>query len=288
MKLSIITINYNDAEGLRKTIESVASQTVRDQIEHIIIDDGSTDGSVDVINEYKDRLDYSIHRPNKGIYPTMNEGTRAAKGDYCLYLNSGDYLHSDTSIEQIIDLLGDTDIVIGKIVFTADGHLSGVPEQVTLSYMYEHTLPHPSSFIKRELLIKYPYDESYKIISDWKFFLQTVILDNATYKLSDAIITDYDCTGISSTRRDLCDKERTAVMKDLFPERVVLDYLHFFKGEGYSNTTYDKFFIMLRDFRSAKLIYSLDVLLLRFAAIFKKGLAFAKSYPVRLLSNESN
>lgn len=286
MKLSIVTINYNDAAGLRKTIESVASQTVRDQIEHVIIDDGSTDGSVDVIKEYQDKITYWNHRPNKGIYPTMNEGTRAAKGDYCLFLNSGDYLHDEKSIERIIGLLGDTDFVFGRIVFTANGELSGIPEQITLNYMYQHSLPHPSSFIKRDLLNKYPYDESYRIVSDWKFFLQTVIIDNATYKLSDAIITDYDCNGISSTRRDLCDKERDQVLRELFPERVVLDYLKFFKGEGYSNTTYDKFFVKLRDFRSAKLIYSLDVLLMRFAALFKKGLAFAKDYPVRLPENE--
>jgi glycosyltransferase involved in cell wall biosynthesis len=89
MKLSVITINYNNAIGLRKTIESVVNQTFRDY-EYIIIDGGSTDGSVDVIKEYADKIDYWVSEPDKGIYNAMNKGVAAAHGEYTNFLNSGD------------------------------------------------------------------------------------------------------------------------------------------------------------------------------------------------------
>ena len=88
-KISIITINYNNCEGLRRTIESVVNQTCRD-FEYIIIDGGSTDGSVDVIKRYADNIDYWVSEPDKGIYNAMNKGIRMATGDYVQILNSGD------------------------------------------------------------------------------------------------------------------------------------------------------------------------------------------------------
>ena len=94
MKLSIITINYNNCDGLRKTIESVIAQTTRD-FEYIVIDGGSTDGSVDVIKEYADYIDYWVSEPDKGIYNAMNKGTRAAHGDFLLFLNSS-FIRSST------------------------------------------------------------------------------------------------------------------------------------------------------------------------------------------------
>lgn len=97
MKLSIITINYNNREGLRKTIESVVAQTTR-EFEYIVIDGGSTDGSVDVIKEFSDYIDYWVSEPDKGIYNAMNKGVKVAHGDYCQFLNSGDWLY-DSNVE---------------------------------------------------------------------------------------------------------------------------------------------------------------------------------------------
>ena len=281
MLLSIITINYNDADGLKKTIESVASQTFRSQIEHIIIDDGSTDGSLDVIKDYETDINYWNHRPNRGIYPTMNEGTQNAKGDYCLFLNSGDYLCHNKVIENIFVLLHDVDMVIGETIFTNSGLPSVVPPNITMKFLYEHSVPHPSTFIKRELLIKHPYDTSYCIVSDWKFFVQTLIYDNATYRLTNERITNYDCNGISSTRRDLCKMERSKVLEELFPPRVMQDYLQFVKGSGYQDKPYDKFFIKMRDYKYGHVLYTLDILIMRFIAIFKKGAKFSKQFPIR-------
>ena len=100
MKFSIITINYNNCEGLRRTIESVVNQTCHD-FEYIIIDGGSTDGSVDVIKQYADQIDYWVSEPDKGIYNAMNKGVAVAKGEYCLFLNSGDSLHNNSALAKV-------------------------------------------------------------------------------------------------------------------------------------------------------------------------------------------
>ncbi|HMK06596.1 MAG TPA: glycosyltransferase, partial [Flavobacterium sp.] len=113
-KISIITINYNESEGLKKTIESVISQTFRDY-EFIVIDGNSSDGSKDVIAQYNDKITYALSEPDSGIYNAMNKGIRAAKGDYVFFLNSGDRFletHTLEKSDQLID--GKYDICYGN------------------------------------------------------------------------------------------------------------------------------------------------------------------------------
>ena len=112
MKLSVITINFNNRDGLRKTIESVVNQTFKD-FEYIIIDGGSTDGSVDVIKEYADRIDYWVSEPDKGIYNAMNKGIDVAKGEYCIFMNSGDCFYVNDVYENVFRELDGVDIIIG-------------------------------------------------------------------------------------------------------------------------------------------------------------------------------
>lgn len=282
MLLSIITINYNNAEGLKKTIESVANQTCRSQFEHVIIDDGSSDESLALIENNKEKINYWTTRPNKGIYKTMNEGTQAAKGEYCLFLNSGDNLHDNHSIERVIGELKDSDFIIGKMIFLGSGDIMSVNNPISLKSLYKHSIPHNAAFIRRSLLLKYPYDETLRIVSDWKFFVQALIIENSSYKLVNSIVSDFDCNGISSKNRDLCQIERQKVFKELFPDRVMLDYFQHFNGEGYNDSTYDRFFVKLRDYKYGKLIYTIDVLILRFISLFKKGARFVKYFPIKL------
>lgn len=101
MQLSIITINRNNAAGLRRTIESVVSQTAFNQIEYIVIDGASTDGSKEVIMEFADKLTYWISEPDTGIYNAMNKGIKVATGEYCQFLNSGDWLAENKVIEDM-------------------------------------------------------------------------------------------------------------------------------------------------------------------------------------------
>ena len=103
-KLSIITVNLNKAKGLQKTIESVIFQTFTDY-EYIIIDGGSTDGSKQIIEQYADKITYWVSEPDSGIYNGMNKGIKVAKGEYCLFLNSEDYLLSNEILQNVRNLV---------------------------------------------------------------------------------------------------------------------------------------------------------------------------------------
>src|SRR6476620_8472507 len=99
-KISIITINYNDKEGLKKTIESVISQTFKD-FEFLVIDGNSSDGGKDVLEQYKAHIDYCVSEPDTGVYNAMNKGIRAATGDFVLFLNSGDLLYKNDILGRV-------------------------------------------------------------------------------------------------------------------------------------------------------------------------------------------
>ena len=282
MKLSIITINWNNRDGLRMTMDSVLSQTARKDFEYIVIDGGADDGSREMIEkDYAARLDKWVSEPVKPIYKKMNMGVQLASGDYCLFLNSGDSLHEITTIQKILDYLQHADIVIGKMIFLATGNLMQVAEPITLLSLYENSIPHNAAFIRRELLVKFPYDEQLRIVSDWKFFVQSLILEGATYRIIDNIIAEFDCGGISSKNRDLCEQERAQVLQELFPKRVLLDYSHFLKGGGYQDTAYDRFYVKLRNYRSGAFLYTTNLLFVKLLGLFKKSARWARTFPFK-------
>lgn len=221
MKLSIITVNYNDSKGLEHTINSVISQSFNDY-EFIVIDGGSTDDSVDVIRRYEQYIDYWVSEPDGGIYSGMNKGLRQAKGEYVNFMNGGDCYHSSDVLENIFSLDIDADIITGN---HAENGLRNVGQSgVTMLDLYKWAIDHQASFIRRNLALRHPYDEKYRIVSDWKFFIEALILDNCSFFYTDTIVVDVDMEGISNTNFELDKKEREQVLKELFPERVLKDY----------------------------------------------------------------
>ena len=210
-KLSIITINYNNATGLKKTLDSVAAQTCND-FEHIIVDGASTDGSVDVIREYEQKVTSNLSHltsrliwlsePDTGIYNAMNKGVRLAKGEYTLMLNSGDYLVNENVIMMILPFLDGTDIIQGNILSMIDGKTIinrgyGKSDISFIDAIGGHFL-HQASFCKRALYDKYGYfDESYRINGDTVFYAKCLALGNATFRYMDGNIAFFDTTGIS-------------------------------------------------------------------------------------------
>ena len=221
MKLSIITVNYNDALGLERTIKSVINQTFHDY-EFIIIDGGSNDDSVDIIKRYEEYIDYWVSEKDGGIYPAMNKGLVQAKGDYVNFMNSGDSFHDDNVLEQIFSLDTNADIITGEHVGSPHPNIG--KEGITMYSLYSGAVDHQASFIKREVAIRHPYDEKYKIVSDWKFFIEALILDNCSFYYTNTIVVDVDMSGISNTNKQLNNQERNSVLKELLPERVLQDY----------------------------------------------------------------
>ena len=281
MKLSIITINYNNRDGLRKTIESVVNQTWQ-EFEYIIIDGGSTDGSVEVIKEFADRIDYWVSEPDKGIYNAMNKGVSVAKGEYCQFLNSGDALSDANVVKYIVRELEDKAIYFAKTRFIDTLGVIKAPQQITMRTLYKRSLPHPSSYIQRQLLLKFPYDETLRIVSDWKFWIQAIILENCSYDILDLIAVDFDTNGISAKQKNIALTERDVVLKQLLPHRVYIDYFHEINGINYTDTDYDKLFIEIRKRNYRKPIYTLVVGLLRIMAVFVKSARFVRMYPWKI------
>lgn len=221
MKLSIITVNFNDAKGLERTIESVISQSYHN-FEFIVIDGGSSDGSIDIIKKYERHIDYWVSEHDGGIYQGMNKGLRQAKGDYVNFMNSGDSFYSSDILEKIFSLGIETDIITGTHIGSPHPNIG--KNGVTMYDLCTGAIDHQASFIKREVALRHPYDEKYKIVSDWKFFIQALVLDNCTFFYTDIIVVDVDMTGISNTNITLDHQERESVLKELFPERILKDY----------------------------------------------------------------
>lgn len=234
MKLSIITINWNNAEGLRRTLESVAAQTNRN-FEHIIVDGGSTDGSVDIINDYEEtihRTPYTIRllwisEKDKGIYEAMNKGIRMAKGEYLLFLNSGDALENAEVVENFYKADIKTDIATG-IEKETNGHLiyPKKEEELSYSFFYDDTLMHQSTFIRRDAFERFGmYNEGNRIVSDWEWFFNAIMKQDASYEPLDFVVALFDGEGISNSKRvqQAHNEEREGVRQRILP-RVRRDY----------------------------------------------------------------
>ena len=272
MKLSVITINYNNRDGLRKTIESVVNQTYKD-FEYIVIDGGSNDGSVDVIKEYADRIDYWVSEPDKGIYNAMNKGIDVANGEYCIFMNSGDGFYNQDVVAEIFKIELVEDVLCGDM-YLSIGCIKEAPKVLTFKYFYEEGLGHQACLIKTVLLKQYLYNENLKIVSDWEFFLKVLILKNATYRRIDIIIADFDFNGISQTNFELHKQERWSVLKSMFPQRVLDDYM--------MNSTYDfrRLFYWIEKTNFHRPIYIMNVLIIKLVSFFT-GAKWIKEFGIK-------
>jgi len=202
MKVSIITINYNNAEGLERTIKSIAAQGPGD-FEYLIIDGNSTDRSVDVIKDNEQCIDYWVSEPDSGIYNAMNKGIKQARGAYVIFINSGDTIQSNISLHEKISCIEGHDITYFNMeIMNPDNGVSYIkkyPENLDFKYFAGDTLPHHASFIRRQMLLDYGfYSENYKIVSDWAFFMDSVCLNKCTYKYIDGCFSTFYLDGISS------------------------------------------------------------------------------------------
>jgi len=235
--LSIITINYNNAPGLQKTMESVFAQTSQ-EFEYIVVDGDSTDESKEIIKQSErdiDKLNFNlkdkftwISEKDSGIYNAMNKGIRMAKGEYCQFLNSGDWFVKKDATERMLRKLPECQICYGNMLkVLPDGtfcYNRKIPV-ITFLTLYRGSINHASAYIKRSLFDTYGlYDESLSIVSDWKFYLITVGLHNERVEYLDIDVCYFDMNGISNTNRILERTERRQVLVELIPTQILADY----------------------------------------------------------------
>ncbi len=240
-KISIITVNYNNADGLEKTIKSVIEQSYS-LFEYIIIDGNSTDHSVDVIKKYAGNITYWVSEKDNGVFDAMNKGIKKATGDYCHFLNSGDFFAQADVLSRIF---GDKEysdpFINGNQINDFGTHRRKVPclnRALTLYDFYWGTIKHQATFIRRNLFDTYGmYDDTLKIISDWKFFLQTIGLHNEQPAFVDVDVVVFEWNGMSTNPQltEKHNKERQAVLDEFIPKPVQADYerLHDLKNYEY-------------------------------------------------------
>lgn len=227
MKFSIITVNYNHRDGLIKTINSVINQTYQDY-EYIIIDGGSDDGSLEVIKEYSDHISYWVSEHDNGIYNGMNKGIAQAHGTYINFMNSGDVFYSHDTLEKISSLMDGSDFVIGKDYNqspnTGEVFTTILPIRISMAAFYMWTLPHQSAFIRCTLFNDSPYDETLRIVADWKFYLEKIVYEGKTIQLLDLPVCNREQEGVSISQASKTVDERNKVLSTLLPPGIYKDY----------------------------------------------------------------
>lgn len=222
-KVSIITINLNHADGLARTFQSIKAHKQFDY-EYLVIDGGSTDGSVEVIKGFSEKIDYWISEPDKGVYNAMNKGIHAAKGEYCYFLNSGDTLAEPQSLCNLLDGSDNEDIIYGNMIHGGPESLEKGPSTISFQHFFNGSIYHQSALIKRELLTTEGlYNESLKIVSDWEFFVKAIFFKNCTTRYVDTSVARYETGGLSFQSPERNRMERMQVLNTCFP-RFIDDY----------------------------------------------------------------
>lgn len=212
VKITIITAAYNAARTIEQTISSVVHQDYPN-IEYIIIDGGSTDGTVSVIKRYASIYDIKwVSEVDHGLYDALNKGVRMATGDYVEIIGADDALVSKDVISRVVsEMHVDIDIFAGQAWFVDEASKKqGVHSNITMrdSSTYQGGMsPHAAMFVRREILLQYPFDTSYRIAGDYKFFLQCYYDDNVRIQYSNEMIAFFALSGLSSNATGIWKEE---------------------------------------------------------------------------------
>lgn len=218
LKVTVLTVSFNAAKTIEQTIVSVICQDYPN-IEYIVVDGNSTDGTVEIIKKYERFGVKWISEPDEGIYDAMNKGVHMATGDYVEIIGADDALTDSNTISRVVSQLNeDVDILSGQVWF--------VDEKTKRQSIYANTnmrdrqkyrggmAPHAAMFVKRELLLRYPFDKKYRISADYKFFLQCYYDKRARIKYVNDRVAFFSAYGVSSNDC-LCWKEDNCIHREL-------------------------------------------------------------------------
>lgn len=222
-KISIITVCFNSAKTIEQTILSVINQTYSN-IEYIIIDGKSTDGTVDIIKKYQDKIAYWVSEPDGGIYDAMNKGIEKATGDYIYFINSGDYVAVDIFNQIEATLCQGYDFIYGRVYMRNTNKLYGKNfNKYSISFQ---NICHQAILYKRNVLVEMGYfDTNYPILADWVFNIKCFGNKEIRKDYIEAVFADYEGGGVSETSHDInFDKNR---LKNLYQELGIMVFFIF-------------------------------------------------------------
>ena len=219
-KFSIITVTYNAGKVLEDTIQSVISQTYRN-VEYIIVDGKSKDNTLEIADKYRDHISKVVSEPDKGLYDAMNKGIRLATGDYLCFLNAGDELHNNETLQQIVHTLKGTalpDVIYGETaIVDAEGHFLhmrrlSAPEQLHWkSFKQGMLVCHQAFFARRELAVKHLYDLKYRFSADFDWCIRMMKEAKCLHNTRLTLI-DYLNEGMTTQNHKASLKERFRIM----------------------------------------------------------------------------
>lgn len=259
MTLSIITINYNNRDGLQRSIDSVVGQSFTDY-EWIVIDGGSSDGSRELIEQYQDYFAYWCSEPDKGIYNAMNKGIEKSSGDWFLFLNSGDWLYGNDILQKVFSDPSDADLLYGDVMYhwpdSRGLELDKKPENLSLYFFYKDTLCHQATFYRKGIFDNHKYNEDFRICADWALYIQ-LLQEGYRFKHLPFCVANFAQDGISTHLDEAHLAERQKVLNEYFPEYIRPDMEELKRQEEfrkYINSHKSYSFIMNRASKQIKRI----------------------------------
>lgn len=215
--ISIVTINFNNAAGLEKTIKSVIKQTFTD-FEYIVIDGGSTDNSVEVIKNYNENISVWLSEIDDGLFDAMNKGVSISTKEYVIFMNSGDYFYSNNVLENIQPHLTGNDLIYGDNIINYPWlnykrlRKAGETKNLWKGLQFSHQ----SLFSKRKLLLEHPFNYKDYNGADTEFVLFCYYKRNCSFKKVDYCISEIEAGGISDQNRSI--KDRLSIIKKYDPK----------------------------------------------------------------------
>lgn len=223
VRLAIITICYNDRAGLERTFASVLAQGVPD-IEYIVVDGGSTDGSVDVIRAHAQHLAHWVSEPDGGIYQAMNKGWQLASAPFVLFMNAGDEFAGPEVLqyclqqltEKVDVLYGDALLGNGNAVYGTKAH----PRRMHSAWLMKESVAHQSQFIRRTMLQQTGgYDLRFPIAADYALFARLFWKEHAQVMHAGCTVCTFHTTGLSSdpARKQQAAQERKSIQQAFAP-----------------------------------------------------------------------
>jgi len=231
-KVSIITVCYNSAKTIEQTILSIIYQTSQNY-EYLIIDGGSTDGTLDIIEKYKSAISYFVSEPDQGIYDAMNKGIQISKGNVIAFLNSDDWYSEDT-ISRVLDEFenNDVDIVYGDVLIATG---TGVPIRrnafINETFHHQMTIFHPATFVRLDMFDRIGlFDLQFKVAADYDWLLRAFI-GGAKFHHTENVLTNFRYGGVSVKELDLCTEETRSICLKWLPENLKTKFLPLINDE---------------------------------------------------------
>ncbi len=229
MKFSIITVCKNSSDTIENTILSVLNQAFKG-FEHIIIDGVSTDGTLDVVNKYRDKIAVVISEPDNGLYDAMNKGIRYSSGDYIFFLNSDDMFLDGSVLQKAANSVENNkkELLYGDQAFVNNGLRKH--NKLNKIYLMKNTPCQPATFYRRDVFDKYgDFDTNFKIVSDQEWFLRAFLHHNVSRYYLGFAVTIFNSGGISTSlkREEELNRERDEMFRRYFSEseRKKLEFL---------------------------------------------------------------